>query len=291
MSTRLRYAKIAAAVAALLIGTTLAMAAKTDKSPAKNKAKTPQAKKENVEHYAYLGVGIERLNPAFASHMPKIFHNGQGVLVSSVIKGSPADKAGIKPQDVLMTYDNQKLFSPYQLARLVRADKVGRKVGLTIVHQGKSEHVRVTLGENKRETAGRLGEFFPQMPPWARRMPQWRMPQWQVPQGFVHPTSPKANEKGWESFDSLSIKNLGHNRFSAEIRYLGKDGKMVDHKYEGTRQQLQKDINTSKDLPRIERTQLLRSLNLPVKGEFSIPEGYVFPSSGSPGNFNSYWPF
>ena len=40
--------------------------------------------------------------------------------------GSPADKAGLKSHDILVRYDNQKLFSPQQLTKLVWADQPGR---------------------------------------------------------------------------------------------------------------------------------------------------------------------
>lgn len=59
----------------------------------------------------FLGVVVDELHPAIVSHIPEVALGGQGVLVREISNNSPASKVGIKPHDILTTYDDQKLFS------------------------------------------------------------------------------------------------------------------------------------------------------------------------------------
>ena len=69
--------------------------------------------------------------------------------IVSVIKGSPAAKAGMKGGDLVTKFDGQPLGSPPydSLIAYVRAHNIGDKVTLTIVRGGKQQNVTVTLGE------------------------------------------------------------------------------------------------------------------------------------------------
>jgi hypothetical protein len=278
MTGFLRSATMGAVVSALFVGASLTMAAEKEHSGSNN---VPQpAAREHVQHEPFLGVGVAPLSPAFASHLPKMFSNGQGVLVTAVAKGSPAAKANIKPYDVLMTYNDQKLFSPEQLVKLVRSDKVGQHVTLGIVHQGKLDHIKVTLGQREAEYAGLPEQGLPEWWPWS-----WPTPQWFSPSSMAAPSQNNANQnKYWESFESMTIRNLGDHRFKAEIRYLGKDGKLVSRQFEGTRDQIDKAVLAQKDLPQVERTQLLRSLNMPTR-QVIFPHVYAAPGQPLSWNF------
>jgi len=198
------------------------------------------------------------------SHLPKTLSNGQGVVVAMVAEGSPAAKAGLKVHDILLSYGNQKLFSPRQLVGLVRQDKAGHEVALSIAREGKPLTVKVTLGTHKVAHAspapGVREPEFGQMP-----TPGWFMPFWQLPHWFTGPEAPPSKPREWESFDSMTIKKLGKGRFHAEIQYLNKKGGL-DHKtFEGSREEIRKAILAHKDLPAEESHQLLRSLNMPME--------------------------
>jgi hypothetical protein len=253
---------IVALAASLLMLNGFAVAAKKGKEP--SPTKTPKAAQEaRAEHYAYLGVGVEELHPAVLSHLHNHLANGEGVLVGQVAAGSPADKAGLKVNDVLMTYGDQKLFSPEQLAKLVRADKPGREVTLGILRQGKSEQVTVTLGQHEAERGGETSEWRPE-----------RHSTWRFPMPFVERPARGENERFWESFDSLSLRNLGNNRFKAEIRYKDENGKMSRHEFQGTRDEIAKAIDAEKNLPANERRQLLRSLDMESSAAFPSLSGW-----------------
>ncbi len=61
---------------------------------------------------AHLGIGVESVPPALFSQLPDVLSKGQGVLVAQVAKDSPAAKAGLQPNDILLSFGDQKLYSP-----------------------------------------------------------------------------------------------------------------------------------------------------------------------------------
>jgi len=84
----------------------------------------------------------------------------EGVIVSSVVEGSPAESAGIKQDDVLLSFDGEKVRSTLQLSRLVRETPVGREVELTLSRDGKRETRKVQLEEQKEARAENEQNFL-----------------------------------------------------------------------------------------------------------------------------------
>jgi hypothetical protein len=76
----------------------------------------------------------------------------------------------------------------------------------------------------------------------------------------------------WDSFEALKLTRLDAHHWRAEIEYRSREGKKEHRTFEGTREEIRKDIQAEKDLPDNERTHLLRALNLhePVF-EFHFP--------------------
>lgn len=287
MRSFLTRGTVAVGVAALLISAAVALEVEKQKAPPPEPV-NPTA--TQTQHVTYLGVGVEPMYPPLASHLPDLLGSGQGVLVASVASGSPAEKSGIKPDDILMTYGDQKLFSPEQLAKLVRADKVGRKVTMSLVRQGKVEQITTTLGEHEVASPNPAAPAQPRREWWSWWLPERQPRRWQIPQWFTRPTTPSEKGSHWQSFDSMTIKNLGDNRFKAEIQYLDKEGKMHHQEFEGNREEVHKAILAQKDLPDNEREHLLRGLDMP-SAELAIPDMHVIPGYGFTGDLGrSEWP-
>src|SRR5262249_9052636 len=61
------------------------------------------------------------------------------IIVSEVIDGSPAKKAGLQPGDLLLTFDEQELGGVDDLHRLLTAERAGRACTLTLVRGAKLE--------------------------------------------------------------------------------------------------------------------------------------------------------
>lgn len=100
----------------------------------KNSKNKQQSLKNGQENTPFMG--IEMANPANAA---------TGVLVNSVISGSPAEKAGIKAQDVIIAVDGMEVKSPADLSQVVLGHKVGDTIKVTISRSGQSQDISVTL--------------------------------------------------------------------------------------------------------------------------------------------------
>ena len=225
---------------------------------------------------AYLGVTINRVPDSLRAQLGGAVPPEQGVLVQQVMDDSPAQKAGLEPFDILLQYNDQKLFSPEQLTRLVASDTGGQPVKLTIVHGGKVSTVTATLGETEaRETA----QWFPG--------PQLVPPPFHG--SHQHPgTQPGARqqqsgEANWESFDALSLEKLKGDQYKAVIGYLGSDGSHERMEFKGTRKEIRQKILARKDLPDLERSQLLDALAsrdtvFPARDWARVPMDWDFPA-------------
>ncbi len=99
---------------------------------------------------AWLGVQLEDLTPELAEGFG--LDGTQGVLISSVIKDQPADRAGLRRNDVIVEYDGQAV-SDRQKFRLKVADTpVGKKAPVVVLREGKRQTFYVTLGERSATT-------------------------------------------------------------------------------------------------------------------------------------------
>src|SRR5688572_7086568 len=64
---------------------------------------------------AYCGIGVSPLDPVLSAHLPEVTEKGRGVVVSKIMKSSPAEQAGLKQYDILLMYNDQSIYSPEQL--------------------------------------------------------------------------------------------------------------------------------------------------------------------------------
>ena len=196
---------------------------------------------------AYMGVFVEPVPPALAAQLPAEIPQGQGLLVGRIEPGSPAESAGLRPYDLLLSYNDQKLFSPEQLVRLVATDQPESSVKLQIARAGNLQTLDLTLGGGKTQAYA--------------SMPQWVHPH-QMPRQTFPPLVTQEEGKFSESFESLSIESLDQGRFKASIEFLDAEGNKQHHEFEGTRQELHKQIGQAKNLPPQARRQLLTALGL-----------------------------
>jgi serine protease Do len=99
---------------------------------------------------AYLGVRYLALDQQTATANNLSVSDGAWVQASGdtapgVVPGSPADKAGIKEGDVITKIGNDKVDSTHSLQSLIGKHNVGDKISLTILRDGKTQTVDVTL--------------------------------------------------------------------------------------------------------------------------------------------------
>ncbi len=96
----------------------------------------------------WLGVSIRNLTPELAreAHVNTL----AGALVVDVVKGGPAEKAGLKKNDVVIVYGDQEIRDSGTLRNDVAQTPVGREVKLTVLRAGLKEHVTVAIGSLKK---------------------------------------------------------------------------------------------------------------------------------------------
>jgi serine protease Do len=81
------------------------------------------------------------------------FSNG-GVLVSSVTPNGPAAKAGLRPQDVILTVDGNSIKNGDELVSIVSAKKPGASVRIGYMRDGKQQTVDVAIADREKLYAG-----------------------------------------------------------------------------------------------------------------------------------------
>lgn len=100
---------------------------------------------------AWLGVWIQDVNDALARSWG--LSDRVGAAVSNVVKGSPADKAGLKVGDVIVEFDGQKVKNSSHLKNLVSSTRPETTVTLDVIRKKRNKAVRVELAElPKQET-------------------------------------------------------------------------------------------------------------------------------------------
>ena len=79
----------------------------------------------------------------------------KGALAAESQAGSPADKAGIKPGDIITSIDNKPIVDTHEFIKRVGETPPGTSVNLTIMRDGQEKRMTVALGEFPRqETRG-----------------------------------------------------------------------------------------------------------------------------------------
>ena len=84
----------------------------------------PQLKKGHVV-YGYLGVMIQDITPELAKSFG--LKEAKGVLISDVLKDSPAQKGGVMKGDVVLEYDGKRVEERGQFVKLVGNTQWGRR--------------------------------------------------------------------------------------------------------------------------------------------------------------------
>jgi serine protease Do len=106
-----------------------------------------QLKKNGSVTRGWLGVGIQDLTPQLAEYYG--LKDKKGVLVSQVFKGDPAEKAGIKPNDIIVAVDGKPVHSGRQLSKTVAGLAVGKRVAIKILRDGKEKTVYAKLAKRQ----------------------------------------------------------------------------------------------------------------------------------------------
>ncbi|MEM8977032.1 MAG: PDZ domain-containing protein, partial [Pseudomonadota bacterium] len=92
----------------------------------------------------WLGVNIQSITDDLAASLG--VSDKKGALVSSVRKGSPADKGGLKAGDVILKFDDKVVANMRALPRIVARTAHGKEVNVDIIRKGNRESLKIVVG-------------------------------------------------------------------------------------------------------------------------------------------------
>jgi len=108
----------------------------------------PQLKKGKVVR-GWLGVMIQKITPDLKEKLG--LKDEKGALVADVTAGGPAEEAGIKRGDVIVSFDGEDIKEMHDLPYIVASTPVEKKVTVEIIRKGKKKSLHVKTGELKEE--------------------------------------------------------------------------------------------------------------------------------------------
>jgi len=109
----------------------------------------PQLATRGKVEWGWLGVSIAEVTDEDVDRLK--LRESRGVLVRAVMPGEPADKGGVKPQDVIVAVDGTSLDTPRDLQRTVSTSPIGKRVRLTVMREGQETDLEVTIGAWKEQ--------------------------------------------------------------------------------------------------------------------------------------------
>ncbi len=174
----------------------------------------------------YLGVLFAPLSDTQLAQLPQL-PKGQGIRVTQVLANSPAAKAQLQRDDIVLEYNGEKIRDCEHFATLIIKDKPKNKVKLAILREGEAKTIEATLT---------LGPALRLMPHKPASDPK------DLPKAVGKPGGP----------DSVSVTAtpLGENTMRVTIEFYEK-GKIQPCECQGTAEEIDKQLEER--LPQRER--------------------------------------
>ena len=119
--------------------------------PVNDAVKVAQELLENgyVTGRPYLGISYYAVTDAQTAAQLGV--NAYGVYIVEVVKGGPADKAGLQAGDRIVSVDGSEVATQSDLGTLMQDHKAGDTIEITVARGGQMQTVTVTLGEKGAE--------------------------------------------------------------------------------------------------------------------------------------------
>ena len=97
----------------------------------------------------YLGIRPQKVSPAIAKSYG--LDEAHGALVTTIVKDSPADKAGLKKGDLITELGGEKLESSRLLSRKIAESKIDEELEVTYIRRRKTKTTKVTIERLKEK--------------------------------------------------------------------------------------------------------------------------------------------
>jgi predicted metalloprotease with PDZ domain len=108
----------------------------------------PRMPRFALEQRKFIGVSLQELNKDMAEYFG--VKEGTGLLVAQFSEDSPAQKAGLKIGDVILSADGKRVEAVDVLSEMIQDKKKGDKIKLEIVRDKKPMSLDVEIGEEDR---------------------------------------------------------------------------------------------------------------------------------------------
>ena len=120
-----------------------------------------QLEKHGTVQRAYLGVMAQDIDSGLAESLG--LETPHGALIAEITKGSPAEKAGLRVQDVVTELNGEQITNTRKLMAVAEKLKIGQKYPLEFLRDGKPLAIEVTMAElPERLLTQESGELEPQ---------------------------------------------------------------------------------------------------------------------------------
>lgn len=170
-----RLSLIISLIAALGIGVAIAAEAQKDKAKAKDNTESKEQQKEKDKALfqtspglfaleeswgggGYLGVYLEEVTPERTKGLG--LTEERGAIVMKVVADSPAEKAGLKENDVIVSFNGRRVDSVRELQRLLGETPANRSIQIEVIRGGSRQTLTTSLAKRSPQSFRMFGPEF-----------------------------------------------------------------------------------------------------------------------------------
>lgn len=163
----------------------------------------------------YLGVITEPVSEAMAAQLRRQLPSGRGLLVKRLLPGSPAERSGLRPLDIIAATDGQPVGRPEDLKERIVRRKPADLLKMNLIREGEVQTLDVPLGERTVSTL--VARHFPPQPDAG------------VPVRSPAPDAAAGTLAGTKSaprtLHALTLRTKDGRQFDLRLEYLDTEGK------------------------------------------------------------------
>ena len=191
---------------------------------------------------AYLGVQVQDITRALkrARDLP----TSEGALVNRVENDSPADEAGIRRGDVIVSVEGKDIDDSSELIDAIRSLEPGKEVDIVVLRGDSKKELSVELGERPKNQIGIAPGFLPR---WRDSERTWNVPT--PPPGAPTPPMALHGERSEELQEALRdlheqlrvLRETEIPRLQEELRDLREELRQMNDDEDGGRNDIRRE--------------------------------------------------
>lgn len=171
----------------------------------------------------WLGARLDEITPKLKQQLN--LSVDKGVLVRRVVGNSPAERAGMLENDVIVQYDGVPIESMKQLVGLVKETAIGKKVSIVVIRDGKQQTLAATVEKRKE-----INPVYIDLPEELEvHIPEIKTPKIEIPEIEIPDQNIKVQIPAFEVLSRPSSLGISIEDLTEQLgEYFGvKDGKGV----------------------------------------------------------------